>query len=124
MTAMPYQIGTNTSKVYYKMDDTDYANLYLLATPREISNEFGVRAHHPSHIYKIFKRLGYDSEESKARRLKGQIVRERPDFISEAEAKELYEQETKVIRDEYFKRMWRIIYEHENRWNNKADFIL
>lgn len=44
-----------------KLQDEDYIFLYLWATPKQISEEFGKIAHSERQIYRIFKKLKLQS---------------------------------------------------------------
>lgn len=101
----------------YKLNERDYQQLWLVATPMEIATEFGERAHHPRHIYKILQRFEASKVGKRRLALRKAIVECKPDFISRDEAKEIAQDEIADIRGDYFQRMWAIIENYENRWN-------
>ena len=103
----------------YKLNEQDYRNLWLVSTPHQISEEFGDRAHHPRHIYKIYKKIEASMVSRKQSELRKQFVEAKPNFISREEAAKMFREEMEDYRAEMFKRMWKIIKDYEERWISK-----
>lgn len=101
----------------YKLNEQDYRRLWFVATPQEIVAEFGARAHHLRHIYKIYARFEASQVSKKRKAMRAEEVGRKPDFVSKSEAEEIFNDALYEARSEHFKRMWEIIEEYENRWN-------
>lgn len=101
----------------YKLNEQDYRRLWFVATPAEIVAEFGSRAHHQRHIYKIYQRFEASQVSKKRKALRAEEVAQKPDFISTNEAEEIFDNALHEARQEHFAKMWQIIKDYEDRWN-------
>ena len=101
----------------YKLNEQDYRRLWLVATPKEIAAEFGDRAHHYRHIYKIFKRFEGSQVAADRKLLREEAAKVKPEFVSKDEAKQIFDTALDEARQEHFEQMWKIINNYENRWN-------
>ena len=101
----------------YKLNEQDYKRLWFVATPQEIVSEFGERAHHLRHIYKIYARFEASKVSKKRKAVRAEEVAHKPDFVSKSEAEQIFNDALCEARSEHFKQMWQIIEEYENRWN-------
>lgn len=103
----------------YKLNEQDYRNLWLVSTPSEIAEEFGDRAHHPAHIYKVYQKVEASKVYREQKKLRKKFVEGKPDFISKDEAEKMFLEEMEDYRTEMFERMWKIIRDYEERWSWK-----
>ena len=110
-------MSENYKYMQYKLNESDYQQLWLVATPMEIAAEFGERAHHPRHIYKILQRFEASKVGKRRIALKKVLVECKPDFLSKNEAKDIAHDEIETMRRDYFRRMWKIVEDYEGRWN-------
>lgn len=101
----------------YKLKEQDYRNLWLVSTPQEIAMEFGDRAHHPRHIYKIYKKIEASRVSEEQRKIRMHFVEAKSDFISKDEADKMFREEIRDYRKDMFQKMWKIIRDYEERWN-------
>ena len=100
----------------YRLTHKDDRQLWMIASPREIREEFGERSHSTRHIYRVYQKYGLSGIKAHRRTLRGNIREKSGNTLSEEYITKKMDEHQMIEREAAFIEMWKKIREFEERF--------
>ena len=102
----------------YRLSESDYRYLWLLATPEEIKSRFKDRAHSERQIYRIYEKFNLSQIKKSKTDLIEKICLKKPIYISDEEAEKEVSKQLLEVRKSAYEIITEKILKYEEKWKN------